>query len=84
MAMDRYYREEARRCRVRAAREPNSGARVRLLQLASDYELLADELEEAKPSPALFDQARPSRENQHYRGGELTQPVAVSPPRGGT
>ena len=45
-----YYREEARRCRVRATREPDSSSSARWLQLAREYELLADDLEESTPS----------------------------------
>jgi len=48
-----YYREEARRCRVRAAREPDSASSGRWLQLASEYELLADDLDASPPSAAI-------------------------------
>jgi hypothetical protein len=48
-----YYREEARRCRVRAAREPAAGSSARWLQLASEYELLADDLDASPPSTVI-------------------------------
>jgi hypothetical protein len=40
-----YYRSEAERCRKRAADEPASGSARRWLQLAAEYDQLADALE---------------------------------------
>ena len=46
-----YYRSEADRCRRRAADNPTSESAKRWLQLAADYDQLADalELDEAEP-----------------------------------
>ena len=62
----RYYREEARRCRVRAAREPDSASSARWLQLAAEYELLADDLDAAAPSPLPDRRARLQESRQHH------------------
>ena len=50
-----YYRSEAERCRKRAADDPASEAARRWLQLAAEYDQLADALEaeeEGAPSTA--------------------------------
>ena len=64
-----YYREEARRCRVRAAREPDSGSRARWLQLASEYELLADDLDASPPSAAIDRRVQLQESQQHHATG---------------
>ena len=46
MAGAPYYRSEAERCRKRAADDPASESAKRWLQLAAEYEQLADALEE--------------------------------------
>jgi hypothetical protein len=48
-----YYRSEADRCRKRAAEDPASESAKRWLQLAAEYEQLADALQaEAEGAPA--------------------------------
>ena len=47
MAGAHYYRTEAERCRKRAADDPASESAKRWLQLAAEYEQLADALEAA-------------------------------------
>jgi hypothetical protein len=74
MASGGYYREEARRCRVRAAREPESASKQRWLQLAGEYELLADDLDEAQPSRPLIDQLVQSQANQRYQSKQRRHP----------
>lgn len=70
MATASYYREEARRCRVRAAREPDSASKARWLQLAGEYELLADDLEETRPSRPLIDQLMQLQASQQHQSKE--------------
>ncbi len=70
MATGSYYREEARRCRVRAAREPYSVSRSRWLQFAAEYEELADELEQAQPSRPLINRLMQLQESQQHRTKE--------------
>jgi hypothetical protein len=70
MASANYYREEARRCRVRAARDPDSGSKTRWLQLASEYELLADDLEVTRPSRPIIDQLMQLQASQQHQGTE--------------
>jgi hypothetical protein len=65
--MDGYYREEARRCRVRAARDPGSASKQRWLQLADEYESLADDLEMQRPSQPLIDQLMQLQADQPRR-----------------
>jgi hypothetical protein len=49
-----YYRSEAERCRKRAADDPASESAKRWLQLAAEYEQLADALEaEQESAPAV-------------------------------
>ena len=45
MAGAHYYRTEAERCRKRAADDPASESAARWLQLAAEYEQLADALQ---------------------------------------
>jgi len=70
MASGGYYREEARRCRVRASREPDSTSSRRWLQLASEYELLADDLGTTKPSRPLIDQLVQLQAHQQHQNKE--------------
>ena len=62
-----YYRSEAERCRRRAADDPASESAKRWLQLAADYEQLAEALESdeaeprAQPSPM---QQQPMQQQQ--------------------
>lgn len=46
-----YYRSEAERCRRRAADDPASESAKRWLQLAADYDQLADALESDEAEP---------------------------------
>ena len=46
-----YYRSEAKRCRKRAADDPTSEAARRWLQLAAEYDQLADALESDGTEP---------------------------------
>lgn len=73
-----YYREEARRCRVRAAREPDSASSARWLQLAAEYELLADDLDASPPSALLDPRVRLPASPQHH----ATQDRGTADPRG--
>ena len=50
-----FYREEARRCREKAAIRPAITAAKRLRGLAEEYDMLAAELEAANPPPPKFD-----------------------------
>jgi hypothetical protein len=61
-----HYREEARRCRVRAAREPDCASSARWQQLASEYELLADDLDASPPSAAPDRRVRLQQGQQHH------------------
>ena len=48
-----YYRSEAQRCRRRAADNPASEGAKRWLQLAADYDQLADALEADEAEPRV-------------------------------
>ena len=74
----RYYREEARRCRVRAAREPDSGSSARWLQLASEYEVLADDLDASPPS-AMHDRGVQLQGSQQHHATETSRTIDALP-----
>lgn len=57
MAGASYYRSEAERCRKRAAADPTSDSKSRWLQLAAEYDQLADALEADGTEPRV--QPRP-------------------------
>ena len=66
----RYYREEARRCRVRATREPDSASSARWQQLANEYELLADDLDASPPSATPDHRVRLPEGQRHHASKE--------------
>jgi hypothetical protein len=57
MSSSAYYRIEAERCRKLAAACPEAGMSARWRQLASEYEALAQSLENAAPPGTLQPQA---------------------------
>ena len=58
MAGAHYYRTEAERCRKRAADDPASESAKRWLQLAAEYEQLADALEAQDEGAPVAQQRR--------------------------
>jgi hypothetical protein len=64
MSTAAYYRTEARRCRELAARSPVTDMVRRWLQLAAEYETLADTLDNVAPAPPLRMQPQPMQQQQ--------------------
>ncbi len=73
-----YYRSEAERCRKRAADDPASESATRWLQLAAEYEQLADALE------AQDEGAQPVAQRAPMQQQSMQQQQSKSEPEGET
>ena len=75
MAGAPYYRSEAERCRKRAADDPTSESAKRWLQLAAEYEQLADALEsqdESAPQRSPMQQQSMQQQQSKAEDGDET------------
>lgn len=73
-----YYRTEAERCRKRAADDPASESAKRWLQLAAEYEQLADALE------AQDEGAQPVTQRSPMQQQSMQQQQSKAEPEDGT
>ncbi len=78
-----YYRSEAERCRKRAADEPTSESARRWLQLAAEYEQLADALE-AQDEGAQPRVRQPPMQQQPMQQQPMQQQQSKSEPEDDT